>query len=183
MPRPRVHTRPRPTAHRNPTRPSQPHQEFVMTTTIERTREKTLRQIRRILASHRDPSAFNDDELHRIATGLADAEARDRAFALIYPTELAKARALWDHVARRCTSTGYTPYTPPVHTLRAWTHWIAGDHRTARKAVHEALAFDPDYRLALLLSRAFDRPDAQKTVTDVVRRVLEVRDQHPEGRG
>src|SRR5690606_35969191 len=49
------------------------------------------------------------------------------------------------------------PASPPWRTLAAIAAWWSGDDVTAQSEVGEALAVDPDYRLALLMQEALIR--------------------------
>ncbi|GAA3371120.1 hypothetical protein GCM10020367_20500 [Streptomyces sannanensis] len=149
-----------------------------MIPTREALREDTIRLIHDVIKNDDDPSGLDDATIHRITMGLTDPIARDRAMAFIYPCELNNARILWHHAIARCETTGYTGYTPALHTLAAWGHFVAGERHGAAIAVHAALAIDASYVMARLLHSFLDDgldPDHLMFL------VLEERDKHPEG--
>jgi hypothetical protein len=94
--------------------------------------------------------ALTDDEIARVAWGLRDRDVRDRALGLATGTEGPAAEVLWTECTRRAP----VPLDVAPATLLAVSAWLRGDGAMANVALARALAGEPTYALARLLSRA-----------------------------
>jgi uncharacterized protein DUF4192 len=85
-----------------------------------------------------------------LAVTLADLRVRDDAWALMDPGHRGRHLRLWTDVLA-----GAAPELAPAPAaLLAFTAWQCGDGALANVALERALAADPEYSLALLLSEA-----------------------------
>ena len=75
---------------------------------------------------------------------------RDEAWTLVNDTTLTAHLALWSDLTRRLEPR----FLPPAASLLALSAWQFGDCALAGIALQRALAADPDYSLANLLSHA-----------------------------
>lgn len=91
-----------------------------------------------------------DDDLARMVWALRDAVVRDAALDFALGPDAAGVEALWMECARRAPA----PLDAAPATLLAVSAWLRGDGATAAIALERALAGDPDYALARLLSQA-----------------------------
>jgi hypothetical protein len=91
-----------------------------------------------------------DDDLARMVWALRDSVVRDAALDFALGPDAAGAEALWMECARRAPA----PLDAAPATLLAVSAWLRGDGATAAIALERALASDPDYTLAQLLSQA-----------------------------
>ncbi|BCJ39013.1 hypothetical protein Athai_65160 [Actinocatenispora thailandica] len=97
-----------------------------------------------------DPAArLTDDEAAWLGVVLAATQVRDEAW-LLAERDLAGARALWTDVMRRVTD----EYLPAPAALTGFVCWQQGDGAVGMMALGRALAVDPSYSMALLLSQA-----------------------------
>ena len=93
---------------------------------------------------------LSDDDLARMVWALRDDIVRDAALDLALGPNPGGAEALWMECARRAPA----PLDAAPVTLLAVSAWLRGDGATANIALERALASDPDYALARLLSQA-----------------------------
>jgi hypothetical protein len=93
---------------------------------------------------------LSDDDLARMVWALRDDVVRDAALDFALGPDAAGAEALWMECARRAPA----PLDAAPATLLAVSAWLRGDGATANIALERALASDPDYALAQLLSQA-----------------------------
>jgi hypothetical protein len=93
---------------------------------------------------------LGDGEVARIVWGLRDRMVRDRALELALGLDAAAAEVLWTECTRRAPA----PLDAAPATLLAVSAWLRGDGAMANIALARALASEPDYRLAELLSKA-----------------------------
>lgn len=92
-------------------------------------------------------------EVARLALGLADVLVRDHALQWV-GTELDHAaESLWVELLRKATP----PYDAAPATLLAVHAYLRGNGAYARIALERALASDPGYSFAVLLSEGLDR--------------------------
>jgi hypothetical protein len=91
-----------------------------------------------------------DDDVARMVWALRDDVVRDAALDFALGPDAAGAEALWMECARRAPA----PLDAAPATLLAVSAWLRGDGATANIALERALASDPDYALAQLLSQA-----------------------------
>lgn len=92
-------------------------------------------------------------EVARLALGLADVKARDAALAWVGTDLEHAAEALWVELVRKASP----PYDAPPATLLAIHAYLRGNGAYARIALDRALAGDPAYSFALLLTEGLDR--------------------------
>ncbi len=85
-----------------------------------------------------------------LAVLLTDLRVRDDAWARMDPPRTEAHLRLWTDVLKGAS----TDYIPAPAALLAFTAWQAGNGALAAVAVDRALAADPDYSMALLLSGA-----------------------------
>jgi hypothetical protein len=95
---------------------------------------------------------LDDGDVARIVWGLRDVDVRDRALELALGADAAAAEQLWTECTRRAPA----PLDAAPATLLAVSAWLRGDGAMANVALGRALASEPGYRLALLLSEALD---------------------------
>jgi hypothetical protein len=93
---------------------------------------------------------LGDREIARVVCGLRDAEVRDRALELALGSDAPAAEQLWTECTRRAPA----PLDAAPATLLAVSAWLRGDGAMANVALGRALAAEPGYSLALLLSQA-----------------------------
>lgn len=97
-----------------------------------------------------DPAIrLSDDEVAWLGVVLAAIQVRDEAW-LLAEDDLAGHRALWTDVMRRVTD----EYLPAPAALTGFVCWQQGDGAVGMMALGRALAADPSYSMALLLSQA-----------------------------
>jgi hypothetical protein len=85
-----------------------------------------------------------------LAVVLADLRVRDDAWAQMDPRQAGPHTALWTDIV-----TGAAPeFVPAPASLLAFTAWQAGEGALANLAAERALAADPAYSMALLISGA-----------------------------
>ncbi|TFV88492.1 DUF4192 domain-containing protein [Blastococcus sp. CT_GayMR16] len=96
------------------------------------------------------PTGLTDAEVARVVWGLRDGEVRDRALALALGADPAAAEQLWTECTRRAPA----PLDAAPATLLAVCAWLRGDGAMANVALGRALASEPGYSLARLLSDA-----------------------------
>ncbi|NHC13726.1 DUF4192 domain-containing protein [Motilibacter deserti] len=117
----------------------------------ERLRRETLELLREAASRYASGRPGVDDVVAgRIVGGLADLTTRDHAMTLVLDVPAAALIALWTDLAR--TTVG--PDAAPVCTLLGAVAYVRGDGALANVAFERALANDPDYSLARLLSSA-----------------------------
>lgn len=90
------------------------------------------------------------DQLAWLAVLLADLRVRDDAWARMDPCHGDEHIQLWTDILRAAA----TEYVPAPACLLAFTAWQLGQGALASCAVDRALAADPGYSMALLLSEA-----------------------------
>ncbi len=93
-------------------------------------------------------SITNPHRLAWLALLLADLRVRDDAWARMDPSRAEAHLRLWTDVIKGAAS----DYVPAPAALLAFTAWQAGNGALAAVAVDRALAADPRYSMALLLS-------------------------------
>ena len=93
---------------------------------------------------------LTDDEVARVVCGLRDLEVRDRALEFALGADAAAAELLWTECTRRAPA----PLVAAPATLLAVSAWLRGDGAMANVALGRALAAEPGYGLAGLLSQA-----------------------------
>jgi hypothetical protein len=93
---------------------------------------------------------LGDREVARIVWSLRDRALRDRALELALGPDAASAEVLWTECTRRAPA----PLDAAPATLLAVSAWLRGDGAMANVALARALAGDPGYRFAELLSQA-----------------------------
>lgn len=89
----------------------------------------------------------------RLALGLADVRVRDRALTWAEGELAEAAESLWVELVRRASA----PYGAAPATLLAAHAYLRGNGAYARMALDRALASDPNYSLAALLSDGLAR--------------------------
>ncbi|MBA3252242.1 MAG: DUF4192 domain-containing protein [Geodermatophilaceae bacterium] len=89
----------------------------------------------------------------RLSLGLGDVRVRDRVLTWADGELASAAESLWVELARRATP----PYGAAPATLLAAHAYLRGNGAYARVALDRALASDPAYSLAALLSEGLDR--------------------------
>ncbi|MCZ2860131.1 DUF4192 domain-containing protein [Blastococcus sp. VKM Ac-2987] len=92
---------------------------------------------------------LDDDELARLLEVLQDVGVRDRALQLALGADAVAAELLWTECTRRAPA----PLDAAPATLLAVSAWLRGDGALANVALDRALAGDPGYALARLLSQ------------------------------
>jgi hypothetical protein len=92
-------------------------------------------------------------EVARLALGLADVAVRDDALMWVGTDLEHAAESLWVELVRKATP----PYDAPPATLLAVHAYLRGNGAYARIALDRALASDPDYSFAVLLTEGLDR--------------------------
>jgi hypothetical protein len=102
-----------------------------------------------------DGARLTDDELARLTLLLVRIEVRDLCWARITTAgeRLATHLDLWRDVTRRARA----DLVAAPATLLGYAAWRSGNGALAWVAVQRALAANPAYSLALLLSEALDR--------------------------
>jgi hypothetical protein len=93
---------------------------------------------------------LTDAEVARLAWGLRDRTVRDRALELALGPDDTAAELVWTELTRRAPA----PLDVAPATLLAVSAWLRGNGAMADIALTRALAGDPRYLLAQLLSRA-----------------------------
>ncbi len=93
-----------------------------------------------------------DDQFAWLCVTLADLRVRDDAWARMAPEHRKAHQRLWTDVVRRASPA----YVPAPASLLAFTAWQSGDGSLANIALERALAADPAYSMALLLSEAVE---------------------------
>jgi hypothetical protein len=111
------------------------------------------------------PPRLSDDDLARMVWALRDDVVRDAALAFALGPDAAGAEALWMECARRAP----VPLDAAPATLLAVSAWLRGDGATANIALERALASDPDYALAQLLSQALASCLSPKGLRQLIR--------------
>lgn len=100
----------------------------------------------------------------RLSFGLADVRVRDRVLTWAEGELASAAEGLWVELARRATS----PYAAAPATLLAAHAYLRGNGAYARVALDRALASDPGYSLAVLLSEGLDRGVPPRTLREAL---------------
>ncbi|SOD99268.1 DUF4192 domain-containing protein [Blastococcus haudaquaticus] len=95
---------------------------------------------------------LTDREVARVVWGLRDRSVRDLALQLALGEDAPAAEQLWTECTRRAP----VPLDAAAATLLAVSAWVRGDGATAGIALDRALAGEPGYALARLLSEALD---------------------------
>ena len=117
-----------------------------------------------------DPvTRLTDDEVAWLGVVLAATQIRDEAW-LLAERDLPGHRALWTDVMRRVAD----DYLPAPASLTGFVCWQQGDAAVGMMALGRALAVDPSYSMALLLSQALAgglppsawRPSPRRSTTD-----------------
>jgi len=104
-----------------------------------------------MIARYREGGRFTSDyEIARITVALRDLRVRDDAWARMDPEHTDSHVRLWTDVVRRAQP----GYVAASAALLAFVAWQSGDGALANVALDRALADDPDYSMALLLSQA-----------------------------
>ena len=108
---------------------------------------------------------LSDDDLARMVWALRDDVVRDAALDFALGPDAAGAEALWMECARRAPA----PLDAAPATLLAVSAWLRGDGATANIALERALASDPGYALARLLSEALAACLSPKGLRQLIR--------------
>jgi hypothetical protein len=130
-------------------------------------------------------SITNPHQLAWLAVLLTDLRVRDDAWARMAPSRTEGHLRLWTDVLKGAS----TDYVPAPAALLAFTAWQAGNGALAAVAVDRALAADPEYSMALLLSSALQAglpPSAAKmpmTPAEVAGSYAAAGNDAPAGRG
>ena len=95
---------------------------------------------------------LTDSEVARVVWGLRDRTVRDRALELALGQDAPATEQLWTECTRRAPA----PLDAAPATLLAVSSWLRGDGAMAGIALDRALAAEPGYALARLLSQALD---------------------------
>jgi hypothetical protein len=103
-------------------------------------------------------------EVARLALGLADVAVRDEALSWAGADLEHAAEALWVELVRKATP----PYDAPPATLLAVHAYLRGNGAYARIALERALASDPAYSFALLLTEGLDRGVPPKALREAL---------------
>ena len=94
--------------------------------------------------------ALTDREVARVVWGLRDRDVRDRALERARGADASAAEVLWTDCTRRAPA----PLDAAPATLLAVSAWLRGDGAMANVALERALAGEPGYALAGLLTQA-----------------------------
>lgn len=98
-----------------------------------------------------DPDArLSDDEVAWLGVALTATRIRDEAWLLGDAGDRSRHRALWTDVVRRVEP----PYLPAPASLLGFLCWRLGEAPFGLVALGQALAADPGYTMALLLTQA-----------------------------
>jgi len=118
---------------------------------VQRILDEGLRAVSAVVRIYRQGDSITDTaQLARLAVALTDLRVRDDAWARMVP-EFAEAHLrLWTDVVRRVPAR----YVPAPASLLAFVAWQMGSGALANIAVERALAADPAYSMASLLSEA-----------------------------
>lgn len=117
---------------------------------VARTGRAAMRQA---IRTYRGGGAISArDQLAWLAVLLADLRVRDDAWARMDPRYREEHLRLWTDVLRAAA----TEFVPAPASLLAFTAWQSGNGALGACAVDRALAADPYYSMALLLSDALD---------------------------
>ena len=109
------------------------------------------KEVQRAIRLYRSGGSIRSvGQLAWLAVLLADIRVRDDAWARMDPAHRADHGRLWTDVVRGAA----TEYAPAPASLLAFTAWQAGNGALATVAIDRALAADPGYSMALLLSSA-----------------------------
>lgn len=114
---------------------------------VDAARAKVRAAIRRSRAGE---SVSGADELAALAVAMADLRVRDDAWARMEPEHRNAHRRLWTAVVTSAAA----EFVPAPASLLAFTAWQAGEGALASVAVERALAADPEYSMAWLVSDA-----------------------------
>ncbi|WP_250213894.1 DUF4192 domain-containing protein [Acrocarpospora catenulata] len=107
-----------------------------------------ITRVRSTIDLYTSGGRLDDDEAARLGFDLALIRVRDEAWTLIDDREVH--RTLWQDLTRRLTP----HHVAPAASLLAATAWRQGDCALASIALHRALAADPAYSMATLLTQA-----------------------------
>ncbi|GAA0376747.1 hypothetical protein Acor_31290 [Acrocarpospora corrugata] len=107
-----------------------------------------IARVRTAIDTYIAGARLTDDEAARLGLDLAIIRVRDEAWTLI--DDHAAHLALWRDLTQRLTPR----HVAPAASLLAATAWRSGDCALATLALDRALAADPRYTMAALLSRA-----------------------------
>ncbi|HEY7143990.1 MAG TPA: DUF4192 domain-containing protein [Streptosporangiaceae bacterium] len=111
------------------------------------------RSVQRAIAAYRGGGQVTDPgEFAWLGVVLAELPVRDDAWARMEFAYRDAHRRLWTDLVRRVAQ----PYLPAPASLLAFTAWQSGDGVIASIALDLALAADPGYSMALLLSEAIE---------------------------
>ncbi len=112
-----------------------------------------LERVRNAVRVYRRGNRLADDEAARLGLDLAVIRVRDEAWTLIDDDTIAAHLALWRDLTIRLEP----PFTPPAAALLGVAAWRNGDCTLANIAIDRALAVDPGYTMARLLSEGLCR--------------------------
>ncbi|MFO7253288.1 MAG: DUF4192 domain-containing protein [Actinomycetes bacterium] len=107
-----------------------------------------LARVRDAVRVYRSGGRLGDEEAARLGLDLAVIRVRDEAWTLIDDDTIGAHLELWRDLATRLEP----PFVPPAAALLGVAAWRNGDCTLAGIAVGRALALDPDYTMARLLS-------------------------------
>ncbi|MFI0418125.1 DUF4192 domain-containing protein [Spongiactinospora sp. 9N601] len=93
---------------------------------------------------------LDDDDAARLCMALSIVRVRDEAWTSMVADGLRAHLALWHDLVRRVEPR----FLPPVASLLGMAAWHHGDCALADMALNRALAADPGYSMAVLLSQA-----------------------------
>jgi hypothetical protein len=109
--------------------------------------------VRDAIARYRDGGEIADhDQLAWLILTVADLRVRDDAWARMEPEHRGEHQRLWTDVVRRAPQA----YLAAPASLLAFVAWQCGDGALANIAVERALAADPEYSMAHLISQALE---------------------------
>jgi hypothetical protein len=118
-----------------------------------RARRAGRRQVQRAIKLYRGGGTISSvGHLAWLAVLLSDIQVRDDAWARMDPGHRDDHCRLWTDVLRSAA----TDFTPAPAALLAFTAWQAGNGALAAMAIERALAADPGYSMARLLSHAIE---------------------------
>ena len=112
--------------------------------------EEGLRAVQDALGAYRQGGTITDGRLAWLAVSLTDLRVRDDAWARMVPEHTDAHQRLWTDLVRRVPAR----YIPAPASLLAFTAWQSGNGALANVAIERALAADPEYSMARLLSDA-----------------------------
>ncbi|MDF5755323.1 DUF4192 domain-containing protein [Spongiactinospora sp. TRM90649] len=111
-----------------------------------------IARVHAAVEAYRSGGRLSDDDAARLGLALAVIRVRDEAWTSMGADGLRAHLALWHDLVRRAEPR----FLPPVASLLALAAWRSGDCALADLALRRALAADPGYSMAVLLSQALN---------------------------